>query len=408
MTEGQAAFLDLRWTAPGSTSVAAYCAEVGAGKLRVLIDDQEVTTDGQNPTLPMDPACTAGSLLIPIDLGTDAAGKPIHSKTFTRIVVKTLSASSGRTLNTALATCQMTDCPAGLILTRGQTYSATANLPPISHGPHIYLSQRSPNQIIRVDDLSGNGWTELSGRSGGGDQFQSPWGVFVDAAGLIYVADGTRIIQTNIFGDSWGVLTGSADGADSFQGAEGIVVADDGTLYVSDWGTTEHRIIRTTIEGAGWTVLGGARGSGDGQFACPGQLHLGTGGEIYVPDRCNDRVVKTTMTGVPWTVLTTDGLGDSLKQPRAIWVDAGTAQLTIADEGNNRLVSSQIDGTFWTPRTLTLNAPSALALDAQGTDYVVSYHAHELLTVTTLGATSSWMGQVGGPALGQTMGVFVR
>jgi hypothetical protein len=78
---------------------------------------------------------------------------------------------------------------------------------------------------------------------------------------------------------SWKSLSQNAAGTDHFTALEGIALDGAGNIYVSDYASLPPptgsiaRIVKTDITGSTWTVLGGASGSGTGQFFCPGQPH---------------------------------------------------------------------------------------------------------------------------------------
>src|SRR2546426_7026869 len=70
--------------------------------------------------------------------------------------------------------------PAGIFVSAGQ----------------IYVADWNNNRIVRMNDMTGAGWTELGMFGSGPNQFNGPFGIFV-SAGQIYVADrhNNRIVQ---------------------------------------------------------------------------------------------------------------------------------------------------------------------------------------------------------------------
>jgi DNA-binding beta-propeller fold protein YncE len=69
----------------------------------------------------------------------------------------------------------------------------------------IYVIDFDDRRVVRVNDMTGTGWTTLGGT--GKNQFESPRGIFVDRAGRIYVADFTRIVRVNdMNGSGWTTL----------------------------------------------------------------------------------------------------------------------------------------------------------------------------------------------------------
>src|SRR5206468_7452173 len=161
--------------------------------------------------------------------------------------------------------------------------------PPV---PKIYVADESNNRIVRMDDMTGAGWT--------------PFGVF-----------GSRPNQ--------------------FRFASGIYVSAAGQIFVTD--AFNHRIVRMdTMTGAGWTVLGGpSAGSGMNQFSSPTGIFV-SAGQIYVADWNNNRIVRMNdMAGTGWTAFGTLGSGmNQFDGPFGVSVSAG--QIYVADRNNNRIV----------------------------------------------------------------------
>ncbi len=56
-------------------------------------------------------------------------------------------------------------------------------------GPRIFIADSDSNRLVRIDDMTGAGWTTLGSRGAGTNQFFTPDGIFVDAAEKIYVVD---------------------------------------------------------------------------------------------------------------------------------------------------------------------------------------------------------------------------
>src|SRR5207249_8085711 len=60
----------------------------------------------------------------------------------------------------------------------------------------IYVADRNNNRIVRMNDMTGVGWTEFGTFGNGPNQFSSPFGIFV-SAGQIFVVDtfNSRIVR---------------------------------------------------------------------------------------------------------------------------------------------------------------------------------------------------------------------
>lgn len=135
--------------------------------------------------------------------------------------------------------------------------------------------------------------------------FQSPFGLYVDASGDIYVADeGNNVIRV-ISGGSVSTVAGSGsigyqDGpvaSAEFAAPHGVVVDGQGNIFVSD-----HTDIREVSHGSVTTVAGsptGASGFADGVgtaalFNGPAGIVLDPSGNLYVVDEFNNALRKIT------------------------------------------------------------------------------------------------------------------
>ncbi|MHB8522975.1 MAG: NHL repeat-containing protein [Limisphaerales bacterium] len=142
---------------------------------------------------------------------------------------------------------------------------------------------------------------------GVGDQarFYRPFGVAVDRAGNVYVADqGNHTIRKITPAGTVSTLagkagtSGTADGAGGnarFDGPAGVAVDNAGNVYVADTGNQTIREI--TPAGVVSTVAGQVRvsGSADGtgsaaQFNAPWAIAVDSAGKICVADLYNERI----------------------------------------------------------------------------------------------------------------------
>ena len=199
--------------------------------------------------------------------------------------------------------------------------------------------------------------------------FHNPFGIAIDRAGNIYVADAgesNRIRKINVEG---GVMTlaggaeGFADGAGAaaqFHTPSALAIDAQGNLYVADTGN--NRIRKVTPEGAVTTLAGdGVAGSRDGaahqaQFNAPIGVAVEASGErVYVADTYNDRIRLVTPDGQVSTIAGgtmpgyVDGMAASalFDTPCALVV-APEGELFIADTGNRRLRKLSKDGQVTT------------------------------------------------------------
>src|SRR6266850_5666867 len=152
-------------------------------------------------------------------------------------------------------------------------------------------------------------------------------GIAVDSAGNVYVTDFSNTIRkitpAGIVATLAGTpgVHGSADGTGSaaqFWQPWGIAVDSAGNVYVADHGNSTIRKI--TPAGVVTTIAGvaGAFGSADGtgsvaRFNSPSGIALDTSGNLYVADTLNSTIRKITSAGVVTTLAGTaavNGSGD--------------------------------------------------------------------------------------------------
>jgi len=190
-------------------------------------------------------------------------------------------------------------------------------------------------------------------------QLNNPWGIAVDTAGNIYIADlgfnvirkvtaSTGIINT-IIGDGTAAYNGDNGLASNAElnAPNGLTFDKAGNLYISDNGNNVIRKV-TASTGKITTVAGnGAAGySGNGGLATAASLNdpslgvaVDTAGNIYICDDGNNVIRKVTAaTGKITTI-------------------AGTSILGYSGDGGPAT-------------TALLNGPEAVALDAAGNIYI--------------------------------------
>jgi len=193
-----------------------------------------------------------------------------------------------------------------------------------------------------------------------------PRGIAVDAVGNVYVADSDHHRVWRISGGTLGAFAGTGAAGYSGDGqlaslAElsipwGLAVDSAGNVYIADVGDNVVRKVDhatgdiTTIAGDG---IAGA--SGDGQLAVNAKLAGPAGvavdgtGRVFIADTLNERVRMVDENGVIHTEVGTCsfvagfggdgqamGLG-RLNLPVGLAVDPSSGDLLIADVDNNRL-----------------------------------------------------------------------
>ena len=229
---------------------------------------------------------------------------------------------------------------------------------------NLYIADNSNARIRKVSNgvittVAGNGTFGYGGDGGPatGAELQQPWGVAVDAAGSLYIADtdNARIrkvsngVITTVAGNGTHGYGGDYGPATSAQlgSPYGVAVDPVGSLYIAD---TYCNCIREVSNGVITTVAGnGTAGfSGDGGPATRAELQQPWGvavdaaGSLYIADLDNLRIRKVS-SGVITTVAGGgDQFGDNGPATGAQLAGAGVAvdsagNVYIADNGNNRI-----------------------------------------------------------------------
>lgn len=283
----------------------------------------------------------------------------------------------------------------------GETGRSGARTLGLDSAGNLYVAD-TLNHVIRkitpagvVTTLAGS-----SGNSGSVDgtgaaaQFSSPYGVAVDSAGNVYVADaGNNTIRkvtsagvVSTLAGRDGANSGSADGSGAnarFNNPGGIAVDSAGNLYVCD--TNNHTVRKITAAGGVTTLAGaaGVRGSSDGlglnaRFNGPTGIAVDGAGTVFVSDTGNGTIRKITSAGVVSTIVglagltgMTDGTGNGarLSTPYGVAVD-GSGNLFIADSGNHSI-----------RKGVAATAPN-VALQTQPKSQYVNVGANVVLAVT--------------------------
>lgn len=243
--------------------------------------------------------------------------------------------------------------------------------------------------------LAGDGIAGNTDGAAAQARFADPYGLVMDAAGTVYVADAgdnNRIRRLWLDGrvDTLaGGVEGFADGlgaAAAFHTPSGLALDRSGNLYVADTGN--HAIRKVTPQGQVSTLAGnGEPGFADGigrqaRFDGPMGVAVDDAGRVYVADTWNDRIrviepdgrVRTLAGGErPGHV---DGRGDEARfdTPTDLAI-AADGRLWVADLRNDAIRTLDPDGTVGTriggpdqPRQLW--GPMALAATHDGVLYV--------------------------------------
>jgi hypothetical protein len=236
---------------------------------------------------------------------------------------------------------------------------------------NVYFSDYANNRIRKISaagiitTVAGNGTSGFSGDGGAAiaAQLNFAWGVGLDAAGNLYIADqiNCRVRKVNTAGvistiGGTGIAFFSGDGGPAIsagiQYPMGIAVDGPGNVYICDEGDCRIRKINTA--GIISTVGGNGSGgfSGDGGPATLAKLYYPQGiamdgaGNLFVADLNNNRIREINTAGVINTITGTGiasysgdggppGLA-TINQATGVAVGPGGI-IYIADNENSRI-----------------------------------------------------------------------
>ncbi|OFV93837.1 MAG: hypothetical protein A3G76_10810 [Acidobacteria bacterium RIFCSPLOWO2_12_FULL_65_11] len=187
--------------------------------------------------------------------------------------------------------------------------------------------------------------------------FSDPRSVAVDPAGTVYVADANMIRKVTAGGAvttlAGSTSSGSADGtgtAARFSVPYGVAVDAAGTVYVAD--TFNNTIRKITPSGVVTTFVGSPiyGGSADGvggsaRFGSPTSVAVDAAGTLYVTDSANGTIRRITPAGAVVTVAgsaglqgSVDGTGPAARFSTAYGIAVDSAgNIYVADTNNHKI-----------------------------------------------------------------------
>jgi sugar lactone lactonase YvrE len=256
--------------------------------------------------------------------------------------------------------------------------------------------------------------------------------VAVDSAGNVYVADtgnctirkvtpGGMVVTLAGLAGSSGSANGTGSGA-RFCNPYGVALDSAGNVYVADLGNdtirkvTSANVVTTLAGAAGGS--GSANGTGSAaRFNSPSAAAVDGAGNVYVADMCNDTIRKVTPGGVVTTLAglagsdgSADGTGSAARfyYPQGVAVDSA-GNVYVADSGNHTLrkvtpggvgttlagLAGSLGSADGTGSAARFYYPYGMAVDSAGNVYVGDLFNHTIRKVTPGGVVTTLAGLPG-------------
>ena len=296
--------------------------------------------------------------------------------------------------------------------------------------PTFYIADTANNvvRIVANGLISNVAGTGTAGSSG--DQLNGPQGLAVDSAGSLYIADTQNNRVRKVSGGAISTVAGSGTAGFGGDGGAatsaqlnapfGVAVDAAGNLYIAEF--SNNRVRKVSTNGNIGTLAGnGVSGfSGDGLQATSAQLNgpqgvaVDSAGNVYIADTANNRVRKVAANGVITTVAGNGAAGFSGDGNSAVNAQVGNPTAVATDSVGNVYIadgSARVRKLFLSGLITTiagtgtrgysgdggsapnarLNGPSSLAVNAAGSIWVADTlnNAVRLLQFTGGGTTVS-------------------
>ena len=307
-------------------------------------------------------------------------------------------------------------------------------LTPLAIPPPPVARQSALNITTLAGQVGVGGYADGAGNQA---QFRLPNNVAVDRAGSVYVADTgnntiRKISSSGVVSTFAGVTGshGSADGTGSearFWAPFGVAVDGAGNVFVADM--ANNTIRKITPKGAVSTLAGlaGHPGSQDGtganaRFRNPWGVAADDTGNVFVADLSNDTIRKITRAGVVTTLAgqagmtgSVDGSGSQARfnAPHGVATDHA-GNVYVSDSANGTIRKLALGGVVSTLAGLPgysgntdgnghdarFSNPQGLAVDNQGNIYVADTGNDTVRKITPLGVVATCAGVAGAGGVG--------
>jgi uncharacterized protein (TIGR03437 family) len=412
-----------------------FVAEVGSNRIRKIDSKGNITTavgDGTQGFAGDGAAPATARLSLPTSVAVDAGGNLYFADSLNYRVRKL----AGSTVSTVAGNGVISRSGDGGAATSAQLNTPLGVA--VDSAGNIYIADAFNNVVRRVASngiisiFAGTGTAGSSGDGGAATsaQLSGPQGVAVDATSNVYIADTGNNRVRKVGGGTISTIAGSGTGGSGGDGGAataaqlnapfGVALDTAGNVYIADF--SNNRVRKVAVNGTIATLAGsGVSGyGGDGGNATSARLNgpqgvaVDAAGNVYIADTANNRVRKVTTDGVISTLAGNGVAGYDADGGQASATQVGNPTGVAADTFGNVYIadgSSRVRKVFTSGIIATiagngqrgysgdggaagsarLNGPSAVAVNAAGNVYVAdtSNNAVRLLQVGGFGISLS-------------------
>jgi uncharacterized protein (TIGR03437 family) len=411
-----------------------YVAEYGTNRIRKIDASGQITTaigDGIQGFAGDGGPANKVEMSLPTGVAVDGSGNLYFADSLNNRIRKL----AGGNVSTFAGNGLLSRSGDGGTATSAQLNSPLGIAVDAGTAGNLYIADTANNAVRRVSNgvISNFAGTGTAGSSGDGSaatsaQLSGPQGMAVDSAGNLYIADTQNHRVRKVTGGTISTVAGSgtagfggdggAAGSAQLNLPFGVAVDAAGNLYIAEF--ANNRVRKVAANGTISTLAGnGINGySGDGGQAASAMLNgpqsvaVDSLGNVFIADTANNRVRKVTPNGVITTVAGNGNAGYSgdgnqavnaqVGNPVAVAVDA-TGNVYIGD-GSARVRKLFLSGLITTiagggtagytgdggiATSATLSGPSALAVNSAGSVWVADTFNNAVRLLQFTGGSSA-------------------